>query len=204
MKYERLLFARFALVNAFGAALLGAAWSAGLVRPVMAGDRTGMVWLISGVFLVGLAWCARLVRRTSLELDAVRDPDAGTHAGEFLLFAADAPAASRLLLAGALKVKLASRAAPVRHIANSLVFLGLVGTVVGFVIALSGVDPDAASDPSAVGPMIGRLVDGMGTALHTTLVGSVLNIWLNVNARILEGGLARLWTKAVERAEAAA
>ena len=53
---------------------------------------------------------------------------------------------SRALLASALRLKLASRITPIRHIANSLVLLGLIGTVVGFVIALSGVRPELASD----------------------------------------------------------
>ena len=35
---------------------------------------------------------------------------------------------------------LLSRIASIRHLANSLVFLGLLGTVIGFIIALSGVD----------------------------------------------------------------
>ncbi len=39
------------------------------------------------------------------------------------------------------RLKLSNRIAFVHHKANSLVFLGLIGTVIGFIIALSGVDP---------------------------------------------------------------
>jgi hypothetical protein len=57
------------------------------------------------------------------------------------------------------------------------VFLGLIGTVVDIVIALSAVDPDAVADPAKVAPMVAELLDGMGVALTTTLVGVVLHLW---------------------------
>ena len=108
---------------------------------------------------------------------------------------------SRTLAASALKLKLASRIAVVRHIAGSLVFLGLIGTVIGFMIALSGVNPEDAADISAIGPMVSTLIGGMSIALSTTLVGAVLNIWLMVNYRILESGTLRLLTSIVELGE---
>ena len=79
--------------------------------------------------------------------------------------------------------------------------LGLIGTVVGFVIALSGVNPDTVSDVAAIGPMVSKLLEGMGVALYTTLVGSVLNIWLMLNHRLLEGGAIHLITHLVEEGE---
>ena len=108
---------------------------------------------------------------------------------------------SRTLAASSLKLKLASRIAVVRHIAGSLVFLGLIGTVIGFMIALSGVNPEDAADISAIGPMVSTLIGGMSVALSTTLVGAVLNIWLMVNYRLLESGTLRLLTTIVELGE---
>jgi hypothetical protein len=58
------------------------------------------------------------------------------------------------------------------------VALGLLGTVIGFRVALSGVDPATAGDASAIQPMIGGLIDGMGTALSTTIVGLLVSLWL--------------------------
>jgi biopolymer transport protein ExbB/TolQ len=89
----------------------------------------------------------------------------------------------------------------VRHIASSLVVLGLVGTVIGFIIALSGVDPQAAADPGSIAPMVSTLIQGMSVALYTTLVGAVLNVWLMLNYRLLEGGTTRLFTALVEEGE---
>ncbi len=79
--------------------------------------------------------------------------------------------------------------------------LGLIGTVVGFIIALSGVDVDLAADVNSVGPMISTLIGGMSVALYTTLVGAVLNIWLMVNYRLLLNGTVNLVTSVVELGE---
>ena len=68
-------------------------------------------------------------------------------------------------------------------------------------MALSGVDSKSVADVSAIGPMVTTLVEGMSIALHTTLVGSVLNIWLMINYRLLESGTVHLITAIVERGE---
>ncbi len=94
-----------------------------------------------------------------------------------------------------------SQIAVVRHIANSLVFLGLIGTVIGFIIALSGVEPNTVSDVKNVGPMVSTLIQGMSIALYTTLVGAILNIWLLVNYRILATGTVSLINAVVELGE---
>ena len=49
--------------------------------------------------------------------------------------------------------------------------------------------------------MVAGPIAGMGVALNTTLVGSVLNIWLGLNARLLEAGSAALLARLVETAE---
>ena len=73
-----------------------------------------------------------------------------------------------------LRLKVSNRIAFVNYKANSLVFLGLVGTVIGFIVALSGVDPGTISIAKAVGPLVANLIQGMSIALYTTLVGAVL------------------------------
>ena len=89
----------------------------------------------------------------------------------------------------------------VRQIAGSLVLLGLIGTVLGFIIALSGVDPERASDITAITPMVSTLIAGMSTALYTTLIGAVLNIWLMIDYQLLAGGTVKLITSLIDRGE---
>lgn len=67
-----------------------------------------------------------------------------------------------------------------RYIHERLVMWGMGGTVVGFIIALSGVIPSAATDIESVLPMVVTLIQGMGTALFTTLVGLVTHEWLGL------------------------
>ena len=72
------------------------------------------------------------------------------------------------------RLKVSNRIAFVNYKANSLVFLGLVGTVIGFIVALSGVDPGTISIAKVVGPLVANLIQGMSIALYTTPVGAVL------------------------------
>ena len=97
--------------------------------------------------------------------------------------------------AEALKARLFSRIAVVRQIASALVVLGLIGTVTGFIIALSGVSAEDAGTLAAVQPMISTLISGMSVALYTTLEGAVLGLWLTVNYRMLATGTATLYSE---------
>jgi len=201
--YRYLLLLRFTLLNLFGFGLLGAAYAQGLVSDALAADRTYLSLVIFLVFMGGLGLSAFKAWQTSHELNSVRDFESGadTPAARYLAPMAGGDADSRANLVGALRMKIAHRTAVVRHIASSLVLLGLIGTVVGFIIALGGVDPAHASDVKSIAPMVSTLIQGMSTALYTTLVGAVLNVWLMANHQILAGGTVKLITALVEMAE---
>ena len=198
-----LLLLRFAVLNLVAAALLGAAWIKGWVPAVLAGDTTRLVLVIGAVFLFGLFSCGRKIWQTSIEINQLKEqrPGGGTRIDRYLASVRGRDGHTRALVASALKLKLGTRIASVRHLANSLVFLGLIGTVVGFIMALSGVNADTAGDVDAIGPMVSTLISGMSVALYTTLVGAVLNIWLMSNYRLLEGGTVTLVTAIVEEGE---
>ena len=188
--YNYLLIVRFALVNIIAAGLLAAAWMQGWLDGVLTAHLVELSILIFFVFLYGLVLCGFKVFRHSVELNAIKDnaPHPESRAGRYLAEISGAAADSRNLLASALRLKLTDNIVAVRQVANSLVLLGLIGTVIGFIIALSGVDPDKAGDFNAVAPMVSTLIEGMSTALFTTLVGAVLNVWLMVNYHLLAGG----------------
>ena len=201
--YDYLLLLRFALVNLVGFALLGLAHVQGLVATALTSDRTGICLLIGAVFLVGLGACAGQVWRTSRELNLARrgEPVDGSELRRYLDKVAGHEVGSRAIFAANLRLRLAHRIAFVRSIAGSLVLLGLIGTVIGFIIALSGVDPAGVSDIKAIAPMVSTLIAGMSTALYTTLVGSVLNIWLMINHGLLLGGTVKLAAAVIELGE---
>lgn len=199
------LLLRFSLINLVGFALLGAAWMQGWVSLAWTSDTTYLSHGIFALFLAGLGVCGHKIWHTSRELNKARRFDpfhpeqclALRYVSEVKGRSGD----SRALAASSLKLKLTTRIGVVRFIANSLVLLGLIGTVVGFIMALSGVDPATSGDASAITPMVSTLIVGMSVALYTTLIGSVLNVWLMINYHILASGTVNLLTTLVDLGE---
>ena len=155
------------------------------------------------VFLYGLFHCGAKVWRHGVELNDLKTgtPEPESRAGRYLSRAGKADAESRSIQVTVLRLKLTDGIVVVRSIANSLVMLGLIGTVIGFIIALSGVDPEAATRVENVAAMVSILIDGMSVALNTTLVGSVLYVWLIVNYGILVSGTVDLIAEIIEQGE---
>ena len=201
--YDYLLLFRFLLINLIGFALLGVAYVHGFADTLKIDDPTRLFVLITGLFGAGLFLCGFRVARVSRELNEVRlkEPRADSKVGQYLALVQTAGGESRTIAAEALRLKLTSRIVVVRHIANTLVILGLLGTVIGFIISLGGVRPDVATDASTVTPMIATLVQGMSVALGNTLIGGVLNVWLNANYYILATGTAQLLCAILQRGE---
>ena len=204
-----LLMMRFALLNLFGGALVGLAWHHGLIAMALAADSTGLSYIIGAVFLAGLALCGFRCWQTGIELDRLRHLDrmqdfealTPSKATEYVSLLRGVEGEGRSLIASSFRLKLTQRIASVKHIANSLVVLGLIGTVIGFVIALSGIDPNSASDVKAIAPMVSTMIEGMSTALYTTLIGAILNLWLLTNYQLLATGTVKLITGLVEFGE---
>ena len=203
MGLKYLLLLRFGLVNLVAFALLGAAWAQGLVAKVINADVTNMVILICVVFLIGLILAGYRLLKVSKQLNAAYNfnPDERSRASDFLKKTKGKNATSRANIAQALRLKLFSRIVHIRYISNSLTVLGLIGTVLGFIIALSGVDPDVASNPSAISPMVAQLIEGMSVALYTTLVGSILSVWLGLIYQMLATGTSNLVSQIIELSE---
>jgi hypothetical protein len=201
--HRYLLLLRFILANAIALALVGAAAGQGWIGVILAADEGGLCRAITAVFLVGLVWSGQQAVQLSRGLNELQrfTKEPGARAPAYLDSIAACAIESRALLASGLRLRLAHRISPIRHLANSLVLLGLIGTVLGFIIALSGVRPEVVSDVSAIGPMVSTLITGMSVALYTTLVGSLLNVWLMVNVRLLEGGTVKLLTATIELGE---
>ena len=206
MHLRYLHFVRYCLVNIVATALMAAAYFQGWLDGILGAYLAELSGVIVMVFLYGLVLCGSRIWRHGVELNGVAagTPIAATRVGRYLSNASGADADSRSIQAGALRLKLTDRIVGVRHVANSLIFLGLIGTVIGFIIALSGVDPTTASEVENVQAMVSTLISGMSVAMYTTLVGSVLYVWLIVNHRILVTGTVDLIDAAIELGEARA
>ena len=154
--YRYLLLLRFSLVNLIGCALLGAAWLQGWIPIVLRADTTNLVVVIIAAFAAGLVMTGRKVIRISHELNQIKEPqrDRRSRVAGYLRNIEGADAQGRATIAATLRLKLGARISAIRHIANGLVLLGLIGTVLGFIIALSGVDPTAGTVPVAGPPAV--------------------------------------------------
>ena len=203
MLFRYLHFVRYCLVNTIATALLAAAYLQGWLDGVLNARLMELSAIIFLVFLYGLIFCGAKIWRHDVELSeiAAGTPDAGTRVGRYLSRAGEADAESRSIQSVGLRLKLTDRVVGIRHIANSLIFLGLIGTVIGFIIALSGVDPEAAADVENVQAMVSTLITGMSVTMYTTLVGALLYVWLSVNHRILVTGTVDLLDATIELGE---
>jgi MotA/TolQ/ExbB proton channel family len=73
----------------------------------------------------------------------------------------------------------------VEWVATHVVRIGLLGTVVGLIIAFSAVKAGGSADPDEIRGMIAAVVDGMYVSLYATLLGIATNLWLKINLRLL-------------------
>lgn len=91
-----------------------------------------------------------------------------------------------------METRLGNRLGTIAEVASALVLLGLIGTVLGFIEALINPEVLNVSDPNMAKKVLSNLVNGMGIALYTTLVGSVLNVWLRFNYRMVHNASSKL------------
>jgi hypothetical protein len=183
-----LLWSRFAALNLVGIAGLFLVWINGWVDRIVLGDSSRISIIIFALFLIGLVASAWRIDKVTRELDYLRMGEGG-RLSDYRRAIGNVSSSSATR---SLELRLFSRIAFIRHIANTLVLLGLIGTVVGFVLALTDINADMASDVNQVSRMVGTLIEGMGVALYTTLVGSVLNVWLAANYQLVATGTANL------------
>ena len=204
MKFNYLLILRYILVNSIGLAFLLALLSQGYVKKAFEADVTNMILVIIGLFAIGFITAFLRTLWISKELNQANSsiPNENSLAAEFINSAEGLDASSRSNLAASLRIKLSTKINHIKFIANTLVILGLIGTVIGFIIALSGVDGSGvSSDPEEVSKMVAVLISGMSVALYTTLAGSICSVWLNLCYQILSTGANRLLSKVIELGE---
>ncbi|HRK77865.1 MAG TPA: MotA/TolQ/ExbB proton channel family protein [Thiobacillus sp.] len=197
MKWDYLLFYRWLALNVVGFAILWVFHMNGMVEPVFLGDSSYIVYVIAGLFLYGMVLCGFRVWKTSRELNWVKRGDKG----KLKEFADKSRQADRESVKEAFEIKLFARISFVKYISSSLVMLGLLGTVIGFIMVLTNIPANAVGDAAQVGKLVGALTNGMGVALYTTLVGAITNLWLNANYNMLRTGVVNLIAAILESAD---
>jgi hypothetical protein len=168
------LIYRFVIVNVGLIALVAALALHGLIEPVFANDQSYISFGIAGLFVIGWIWVAKEILVASCDMNGSEEngpqsaaiPDADKDLGKI---------------------------AWLDDVAEYLVRLGLIGTLVGFVIALSGIDSGSIASATGAQAAVASLMAGMATAIGTTLLGASLALWHSINMRMLQTALNTYW-----------
>jgi hypothetical protein len=172
---SNLLMYRFLIFNSLMFALVIAlAWN-GVLGPLYANDQSGLTIAITVLFAVGWVWSLKETAVVSLELNSSKSngPEPACYAK---------------------RDKDVAKTEWLTSISEWLVALGLLGTVIGFSIALSGIDQGSVANATGAQGAVASLMNGMRVALNTTLLGAALAIWHEVNIRMLRTALTVYWS----------
>ena len=207
-------------------------WRFGLVRQMVAGDRTYLSPIIALLYVATSLHCLWRTIVIAREGDAARRTGALIASGSGRLdFDGDA-----VVVEGAGQLPTGLVAAHIRDLAvkarlqgfrkldqtlllrglasrlrgsnqfgafasDTLMKLGLLGTIIGFIMMLApiaGLDP---SDRSTVRSSMNLMSDGMAVAMYTTLAGLVASILVKIQYYILEDATSRLFAFTVSLVE---
>ncbi len=199
------------------------AWQHQLVQDVVRTDPTGLSLVIAAIFFGGTAHCAArsLFLSSQLnELGVLVVGASGLRLDGDRLCLGERPVKRSLVsdyVAGVWRRRLsggvASRFEDVLvekatgthetgwFFAGLLIKLGLLGTVIGFILMLTSVSGSLSFDPSEVHVLFSEMTRGMRVALDTTLVGLLGTMLLGFQYLMLDRGADRLLSNTVSFAE---
>lgn len=92
------------------------------------------------------------------------------------------------LLVVAVGAAFAGRTNILPHAKIWFVMLGLIGNLIGFILALQGMAGGSLADAAGLMKLATALLDGMSVAFCSTLVGAIAALWTSTNGWLL--GLA--------------
>src|SRR4051794_5898503 len=84
---------------------------------------------------------------------------------------------------------------------DTLMKLGLLGSIIGFIVMLAPIAGLDATDRAMMKSSMGLMSDGMAIAMYTTLAGLVGSILLKVQYYMLDAATARVFSQAVTLTE---
>lgn len=169
----------WAWAAAAGVALFGAAWlhRRGGWHTLVEGDPSGISVVITLLALAVTLWCGRRAWRLQAQAgpgsdwrrahaaDRRRTPDLALH---LLAERSHGPHETAWWFAAA------------------AIKLGLLGTVVGFIVMATQIGRMPSFDIEQVQTLLQQMTAGMAIALYTTLVGLIANLWLGLQLLLLD------------------
>jgi hypothetical protein len=197
-------------------------WRYGFIRLMVASDRTYISSLIAVLYLVTCGhcfWRTRAIAREAevgrrcrailsapggeraLDAEARALPDGlVTDHIRSLVTKAEAQGAGRIdqaLLLRLLADRLRGSNGFGAFVSDTLMKLGLLGTIIGFIIMLAPIAGLDAADKVAMKSSMGLMSDGMAVAMYTTLAGLVGSILIRIQYYMLDAATQRVFSDAV-------
>ncbi len=200
-------------------------WRYGLVRLMVTSDRTYISSVIAALYLVTCCHCLWRTWAIAREGEAARRGRAFLPAADGVNATIDAEAMPAGLVtdhirslvtkakaqgAGRIDQTLLLRSLADRlrgsngfgaFASDTLMKLGLLGTIIGFIIMLAPIATLDASDKVAMKSSMGLMSDGMAVAMYTTLAGLVGSILVRIQYYILDAATQRVFSDAVTLTE---
>ncbi len=214
-----LIWMIFTGLSIFAAVLL---WRYGLIQLMVSSDRTYISSVIAVLYVVTCVHCfwrtraiaregevARGCRAVLTGPDAARVLEADAHGLprglvtdhiRSLLEKAKAQAAGRIdqtLLLRTLADRLRGSNGFGTFVSDTLMKLGLLGTIIGFIIMLAPIATLDAADTAAMKTSMGLMSDGMAVAMYTTLAGLIGSILVRIQYYMLDAATQRVFSDAV-------
>ncbi len=218
-----LLWMIFTGLSIFAGVLL---WRYGLIRLMLVSDRTYISSLIAVLYVITCCHCFWRTRVIAREGEAARRCGAILSAGDgaralganaqalptglvtdhirSLVTKAETQGSGRLdqtLLLRTLADRLRGSNAFGAFASDTLMKLGLLGTIIGFIIMLAPIAGLDAADKVAMKSSMGLMSDGMAVAMYTTLAGLVGSILIKIQYYMLDAATQRVFSDAVTLTE---
>ena len=181
----------------------------GLIALALSADRSYLSYIILAIYAAATAhwlWLARSLaserKRCAALLHTLQgdaDDAPASHdglVGEFLQnWRSRSEGGDPAPLLAAFNDELANRHALGHFASDALLRLGLLGTIVGFILMLLPVGDIEDFDPSLMQQLLSAMSGGMAVALYTTLAGLVTSMLLKLQYHILDASAADLATR---------
>ena len=218
-----LLWMIFTGLSVFAVVLL---WRYGMIRLMIASDRTYISSLIAVLYVLTTIHCFWRTRAIARESEAARrcrailsGPDGAKALDADARALPDGMVAdhirnlvtkSRTRGAGAIDQTLLLRSLADRlrgsngfgaFASDTLMKLGLLGTIIGFIIMLAPIASLDAADKAVMKASMGLMSDGMAVAMYTTLTGLIGSILIRIQYYMLDAATQRVFSDAVTMTE---
>jgi hypothetical protein len=209
----------FTGLSIFAAVLL---WRYGFIHLMVASDRTSLSSVIAALYVATCVHCFWRTRAIAREGDVARrcrailtgpnharplqanaltmPPGLVTDHIRSLVTKAETQGAGRIdqtLLLRTLADRLRGSNGFGAFASDTLMKLGLLGTIIGFIIMLAPIAGLDVGDKLAMKSSMGLMSDGMAVAMYTTLAGLVGSILVRIQYYMLDAATQRVFSDAV-------